>query len=542
MRGLSQEVRKVLEQLNQPADLVSRLMHRQPDRAGLLRRLGEIGELDTIPHIVNYGFSRERATAAEAVRAIEAILARQPRRALLRLERIIREQTVSDYPELSPLELKRIRERADEGAALAGVASFHANGQVREEAVRALGEFPGGGAIPYLLIRLNDWVEPVRRAAREAIEKKLDARHAPSFLANLELVLRLRECRRDAHEPTVKAILSLLGGPECQGMIHGMLRAQDRAVRRQAFRLLLENPAENPMALLALAEGNRDGAEGLLAAREALRRTPEAALMPIYQTLWRSRFAPVRREGLEALSARDPKAAVGKLNEALFDPNGGIRRLARRRLEASGMSRREMAETYQKALGEEAATGARAADLMAALLGFGETAEAEDSGVIEPYLNDSRPPVRRAAIRALARLAPERHVRVFLEQIKAEEPAVSNEAREAIRRILRRVDIEQLWKTYVDSASGHVRRNLIALFNSLDKWDRLGLMLAVLNEGVETERATALENFKACLSTFNRTYTHPSPGQANRIRANLRRLGSYMDDRLRRQLERLIAP
>lgn len=72
----------------------------------------------------------------------------------------------TDWTEISPA---RLRGQLDERGYFAALAagSFHPNGYYREKCLRELIAY-GGRALPYLMLRANDWVEPVREAALEA--------------------------------------------------------------------------------------------------------------------------------------------------------------------------------------------------------------------------------------------------------------------------------------------------------------------------------------------------------------------------------------
>ncbi len=53
---------------------------------------------------------------------------------------------------------------------LLGVASLNSNGYVREKALRLISGVGITSAIPYILLRLNDWVLPVRQLAEHILK------------------------------------------------------------------------------------------------------------------------------------------------------------------------------------------------------------------------------------------------------------------------------------------------------------------------------------------------------------------------------------
>jgi hypothetical protein len=103
-----------------------------------------------------------------------------------------------DFPEL------RRFVRVPGGWAIMAVAASHRNGYVREAAVRGLAESRDGRAVPYLLLRLNDWVNQVRAAAREAIEVFLQPAFASDIIAALPVVSALVRRTRADHASALR--------------------------------------------------------------------------------------------------------------------------------------------------------------------------------------------------------------------------------------------------------------------------------------------------------------------------------------------------
>jgi hypothetical protein len=80
------------------------------------------------------------------------------------------------------------------------LASMHKSGFVRERAVRLLAGRRDGGELPLLLVRVNDWVAPVREAAGAAVRARLQPAYAVHFVRCLTLVEDLGGERRASHQ------------------------------------------------------------------------------------------------------------------------------------------------------------------------------------------------------------------------------------------------------------------------------------------------------------------------------------------------------
>jgi hypothetical protein len=96
--------------------------------------------------------------------------------------------------------------------------------------------------LPFLLLRLNDWVENVRRVALEAVEARLVPRYAEHFVRNLDLVTRLQQVTRTQHRSVIDGVLTILRLPQNRGAVREVARSRNRLQRRLGYQLLFEAP------------------------------------------------------------------------------------------------------------------------------------------------------------------------------------------------------------------------------------------------------------------------------------------------------------
>ncbi len=80
------------------------------------------------------------------------------------------------WNQLEPDALTRFDESPDLVSGFWGVMSLHPSGHVRESALDRLTQDTSGQEIRYLLLRANDWVEPVREKAIQALIARLKPR------------------------------------------------------------------------------------------------------------------------------------------------------------------------------------------------------------------------------------------------------------------------------------------------------------------------------------------------------------------------------
>lgn len=124
--------------------------------------------------------------------------------------------------------------------------------RVRQEAIAWLTSIGTGEELPYLLVRANDWVEPVRRAAAGAIRKRLHLSCAPALVEVLLLIFRLESTGRAAHTDLTGAVKALLSDSAAEPAVREGLRSPHREVRRLCRQLLL---AQAPDRIVESAGG-----------------------------------------------------------------------------------------------------------------------------------------------------------------------------------------------------------------------------------------------------------------------------------------------
>ena len=121
-----------------------------------------------------------------------------------------------------------------------GLVSFHPSGYIRELAVRRLTRMTGGQELPFLLLRLNDWVVPVSQTALMAVQERITPQYADALVRNILLVFNLAGQKRREHMPMLSAITDLLKRPECDAALQWGMAAPEKQARRLCFRILRE--------------------------------------------------------------------------------------------------------------------------------------------------------------------------------------------------------------------------------------------------------------------------------------------------------------
>lgn len=403
---------------------------------------------------------------------------------------------------------------AQHPAAVLGTISFHDVGRVREAAVRRLAALREGDELPFLLLRVNDWVEPIRLLAREAVRQRMRTEHARRFVDCLPLVTRLSGHLRVDHRALVAEIQDFLcSSAAADALRTGWVHA-DRETRRQAFCLSARGEHPHWDELLATALADHDIMVRLWAAGEVPKRLGGDARDRMLSRMRHDPHLALRTAALEAYLANHPDRAIVELEHALLDTSASVRHLARFHLNKR-TGRDDFAEVYRPHLDD-----ARGHVLRAAIAGLGETGTRADAARIEPFVTHRWSKIARMALRVLTQLDPELGREVALEVLRDARPAVSRNAYSLLANHVYSMDEPQLWALVECSPHLHARQAALALLATLPRWQSLPRLLMALNLDEPALRDTARTLLEQWLHSYHRARyapSRPSQEELNRL-------------------------
>jgi HEAT repeat protein len=498
-----------------------------PQRAHELRFIAGVREVRAVQDLLPFVFGKDDLVAEAAARAMDGIVRRCDSAELLRLDVLVRERSEWRWPEATLGQLIGFSRGL---VGVLGVLSSHSNGYVREAAVRALAGGRAGGELPFLLIRLNDWVPQVRLAARQAVIDRARPEHARHFIEYLPLVFRLERVeRRDAGE-VIEPVLALLNRPECREAMLEAMTDGDRHVRRAVFRTLIAADKDAARKAIQLGLGSSDTVIRLMAAREGRVRLNGEELEGALARMLRDRFMPVRREALYGYFEQLPHAALDRLESSQFDPHASIRETARFFLRKRG--ERDPAAPYRDRL-----SNADGPDLAVAIAGLGETGIAADAARVEGFLGHSSAAVRRETVRALGRLDAGRYAEQFLTALSDPAGGVVNAARQIVRRQLFGIPPERLESIFQSTTQPHSRRAVVSVIAELNWWDGAAILTTIVGAAEEEPKQQALDYLRRWRANVRRSTFRPAPEQIARLTQARRQFGHLLDAALLADLD-----
>ena len=373
------------------------------------------------------------------------------------------------------------------------VASWHADGRLRQHATQRLAARSGRLVAAALAVRCLDHVQQVREDALLGVllqtgDDAVDA-VVGVFTAGLA-----RDAAPAALQAYTNQLLATPGGADKLSRHRGH---PDRRVRRWAVTTALDRRLLSPAQAFDLT---RTDADQLIRARCAswLATGPP----DIAARLLTVRFVEARLAALQQLPDHD--LAEDALRAALLDRSPRVRALAQWRSRRRGI---DAAEIYRARL-----LNRQPREVAAALAGLASVGTAQDAPRIASLLHGDRPVVRASAVSALAALAsPEDVIPLLAPLLMDPSPRVTAAAARALVRVGAGADV-----TAVARASDQVasRKAAWRVHRAAGGWDRVEADLRAAGDRdlalAENGRAGVKNWLQVSAAT---TWRQPTPAQ-----------------------------
>jgi hypothetical protein len=434
-----------------------------------------------------------------------------------RLDREHRSRTLSvpdwfpDWYLTRPDDVGHLAAHSGRPLAAAALLSMHPDGHVREAAVRVLSAVVDPGAVPFLLVRAADWVEPVRRRAQAAILAR--AQHpagADKLLPAVPLLERLAAGTTRSGAFAADVLDRLAADLTTPALVAG-LTSDDRRVRRGSARLLADRGEVAGEALTA-ALRQHELVTAVIVGTAALDRAPSDAVVA---ALWGSSIAPLRllvlhrAQAGEAGEAGDGPMAPALSDAGLFDRSPNVRLLAQQHLAGRGA---DLRRRYEAALPGQ----------VVALRGLAEVARPDEAdevaAVVAPYLTDERARAREFAVQATGTLLGAAGRPVILAMLDDPSPAVVRAAGRVLERQgLDAAALDDLWARAQATDRAVVRRAAFGVFLRQSRWPRLVLACRALTAADDDLRHRGQLLLRAALTGWHHAFTRPSPAQLDEL-------------------------
>jgi len=491
----------------------------------LLIQIEESGDVFAIPGLLLFLLKMNKTRAKLIAETVDRLLRQIPINKLPQFDEQLRmvyryagfsDLRYLDWSKISPQQVLSLLDFGEFASSLLGVLSFHNNGYIREASSMALATIRDGSEIPFLLLRVNDWVQVIRKVAYQALLDRCSLEYAVHFTKNLPLVMRLESCDRSDHTHIINSIVSQLEKEDSWNILLVGIQSEEMLERRAAFNIAIRSSNSKLIKQgIELGIQSQDTLIRVRSTQKVKLITNPDQLAGALSVLRIDPFMPVRLAALRHYVELSAENAFDELYNALLDKHISVREFARYHL--NKMEPIDFGAYYRVVLSE-----CEEAQIYAAIGGIGETGESGDDILVLPFVNHRLVRIRMAALRALAKLNLPQHTKTFIASLEDKSPKVS---REAVRALTQSRDFishqEAIWRLIEGDSASHVKLNAFSLLCKLSKWDSIYYLLksARLDDELIQKRANIA--LKVWWASYNRSFTKPNEFQKKRIREEL---------------------
>jgi HEAT repeat protein len=388
---------------------------------------------------------------------------------------------------------------------LLGIASLNGNGYVREQAVKELERIKNADGLKFILLRLSDWVEAVRKAATEAVTSYLEDAYIDDVLKQLPTIDWLLTVGRIDLSVIHSRIIQFIVNRDFSEDFYNKIQRLDDKTRFRFYKSFLTNKNLTRQQIFKIVADRN-----FLIRSEVLKNLADfdrGIQKEILETFLQDQSAAVRLNALYASTSFSPDFDA-RISILLSDEAASVRELCRYLLREKGM---DFAQLYRQRI-------AHKQFLSGSLPGLSETGSQEDLPTFEQNIQSKNYKLVVGSLIGINKYAPDTAKHYALDLLVHKSGKVRNKAFEILVKNHDGSILESV-RGFFAKGDDEIKKTVLKLFNRIGGWNIVGdLLLALTDENVNIQNLAwqLLDKWK---SKATRLFT--TPPKAEIERANL---------------------
>ncbi len=385
--------------------------------------------------------------------------------------------TLSCIPNL-PVYRKRYAHLTDgQYHATLKLGTFSSNGYYRQQCMEQLWDVEG--SLPYLILRMNDWVARIREKAYELSAQRMQTCGLYEFFQSLPMLERVKNARRRDHVRihSLECQMQMLIRQKFQTLPYETLdsiHTYEIQIKNAIYRFINRNQVLDRERMERLLAAERTGYGQMLLILAIFRHCGYDSLYA--EKYLHAKSAVVRYHTLVFRYEKEHVAWDG-LQTMLLDPSRRIRDYAGYILKKC--TDIDILSFYLKELDRNISK--------VALSGIGENGTKAQVPLIVPYLHDTRETICKAALYAYGKLAGTDGEEVYWTFLFDTRQVLARQAYRFVRKYDISYGAPRLYEAYTQNRSSFIADYLLRLLLNEPFWKRLPYLLTLCCEGELTE-------------------------------------------------------
>lgn len=482
----------------------------------IIKRIEKLGDKSALPELLNIVHHRAHDVRNAAEDAVAVLLPTLSNLDLMNLELKIRASWSAYWS--SDVTFRAIKPTSWM------LASLDANGHQRERALTLLEGTGSADVLPFMLLRLNDWVEPVRIKAQGWVQANRAEVPLPSLVAALPILAALVEREKGTASSELGWILARLHADAAHTLLAEAMFQFSARTRRLVFRIFAESGALLKSSVQEFILRSNDAFLGVLFL-PALRQTGQNAPVEWLISAVNSKSPMLRRAALQSFVEAKYPDLNAILSVALLDNSSGVRDYARYWMRRQNPAF-DLKQFYQQAF--ENAMSAR--PMASSIAGFHECGGKWSPEDYQRWLEHALLTVRLASLRAFAFAHPDSSQDVLEDCLLGHRGvALEKLAFKILSMRSSNLSLSFLREALDGSRQRSSRIRGLELLMLKDKWESLPILLVLLRDNDESFGGVACDRLRAWLDNFNNTWTQPTRQSLEVIQTELIKSKDLLD-------------
>lgn len=342
--------------------------------------------------------------------------------------------------------------------------TFHPDGFFRQRCMEGLTGCPD--ALLYLVLRLNDWVAPIRQTAAILVKKQLEVCGISELFRAILCMEKVKRSRRRSEETVreLEELIRLYLLTHSKNMDFDEIGSCETAVRNAIYRVVSSEPVLTHDQMDRLLRQEKDGYGKKLLIRGILNHY-DIGMAELERYLG-DKSVSVKLCAMEYRYQRTKDAWPG-LEQMLLEKSGKVRSYAAMILRShTGL---QIHDFYVEQLEERPAA--------AVILGIGEWGTEQDVSRIERFLEDEKENLAAAAITAIGKICGDGRADLYWKYLFDKRPSVAARAYRNIKACRIRYGAGCLYEAYLTCSDSVTAKYLVNLLLREDSWKRLPFLL-----------------------------------------------------------------
>lgn len=465
----------------------------------LLKEIEEITDPNAIYSFIPLMFVKNKTVSRVVNQKVNALFNTIPLDLLSKIDENIRnsnylknnEQIFEYWYGLKPSIVDSYKSHSIEFSIILKTLSCHPNGYIRYEAIKTLAKNNIQDAIPFLIIRANDWVEEIRILCLDILNSITRNEITCHFVESLPLLKQLKTKGRKVHMcdriELLRKIESLLAS-QCSDALLKKVNTCNIISARYAFDILTNDDSKLER-LLTITLNNRDILIKIKAFNLAYKWYDPNQFLIYLNKIKNDKLMPIRKRVLYAFVEHYPHHSKNVLEDALLDRSRSIRNLSRYYLKQQGIS--EFSSYYRDALAKNDET------IKLAILGFSESGNKHDFKYIRPFITKNISALNAVIIKAAFKMQPQDWKKVISQLLAHPEPANLKSFARCISENYESYTFEEILElVYKKNNPMSIRYFIKILSNGhYDRWMVLNFILCELEMVIVQDIQVAFEKY-----------------------------------------------